>query len=49
MHDLQRDRPVVAEIVGQEHRGHATAPQLALEPVAVSEADLDLLAEVCHP
>jgi hypothetical protein len=48
MHDLQRDRAVVPEIVGQKHRGHATPPQLALEPVAVNQATLELLAEVCH-
>ena len=46
--DLERDRAVVPEIVGQEHRGHATPPQLALEPVAVSQAALELFAEVCH-
>ena len=46
---LERDRALVPQIVGQEDRGHAAPPQLALEPVAVGQAALKLLAEVCHP
>ena len=38
MEHLERDRAVVPEILGQEHRGHATAPKLALEPVAIGQA-----------
>jgi hypothetical protein len=38
----------VPEIVGQKDRGHATPAQLALEPVPVSQAALELIAEVCH-
>jgi len=34
---LERDRPAVPEIPGEVHRGHATAPQLALEHVAVAQ------------
>jgi hypothetical protein len=45
---LERNRPVVSENVGQKHRGHATPSQLALEPVSVRQAGLELLAEVCH-
>jgi hypothetical protein len=48
MQDLERDRAVMPEIVSQEYRGHATPPQLALEPVAVRQAALELVAEVCH-
>jgi hypothetical protein len=33
--DLESDRPLVSEVVGQEHRGHAAAPELALEAVAI--------------
>ena len=48
MQHLQRDRAVVPEIVGEIHRGHATPPQLALEPVPVGQAALELLTEVYH-
>jgi hypothetical protein len=48
MENLQRDRTVVAEVVGQKHGGHAAAAQLALEPVPVCQAALELIAEVCH-
>ena len=45
---LQRDPAVVPEIVGEIHRGHATLPQFALEPVSVCQAALELVAEVYH-
>jgi hypothetical protein len=48
MQDLQRDRAIVSEIVGQEHGGHATPTQLALESIAVNQAALELFPEVCH-
>ena len=35
--DLERDRAVVPEVVGQVDDGHAAAPELALEGVAVRE------------
>ena len=35
--DLEGDRPVVLEVVGQVHRGHPAAAELALERVAVGE------------
>jgi hypothetical protein len=38
----------VTKVVGQKDRGHAAPPQLALEPVPVSQTALELLAEVCH-
>jgi hypothetical protein len=31
---FHRDRPVVAEVVGKIHRGHAAPAQLALDGVA---------------
>ena len=34
---FQGDRPVVAEVMGQVDRGHAAAPELALEAVAVGK------------
>ena len=34
---LERDRPVVAEVVGEVDRGHAAAPELALDAVAVGQ------------
>ena len=46
--DLERDRAVVPEVVGEEHRRHAAAPELALEPVPVCQAALELVTEVCH-
>ena len=38
MEDLERDRPVVLQVVGEIDRGHAPAPELALERVAVPKA-----------
>ena len=35
--DLEGDRAVVAEVLGQVDHGHAAAPELALEGVAVGE------------
>jgi hypothetical protein len=34
--------------VGEIHRGHATAPQLTLEPVTISQGVLKLFHEVWH-
>jgi hypothetical protein len=42
------DRPVVPEVVREKHGGHATPAQLAVESVSVSQAALELIAEVCH-
>jgi hypothetical protein len=38
MEDLQSDRAIVSKIVGEEHCGHATAPKLALDVVAIGES-----------
>jgi hypothetical protein len=38
MQHLERDRPVVLQVMGEIDRGHATAPELALEPVALLES-----------
>ena len=35
---LERDRPVVPEVLGEVDRGHAAAAELALEPVAIRQA-----------
>ena len=35
---LERDRAVVLEVLGQVDRGHAAAPELAVERVAVGQA-----------
>ena len=39
--DLQRDRPVVLEVVGEVDRGHPPAPELALDRVAVGQSGLE--------
>ena len=48
MQHLERDRAVVPEVLGQEDRGHAAAPELALEPVALRQAAGKLLVQVSH-
>jgi hypothetical protein len=44
--DLDRRVPLVLEIVGQAHGGHAALAELALEPVGGAECLLELIAEV---
>ncbi len=39
--DLQRDRSVVLEIVGEIHPRHPAPAELTLEPVAAGEAGLE--------
>ena len=46
--DLQGHRPVVLEVLGQEHRGHAPAPELPLERVAPAQPALELRPEIGH-
>src|SRR2546429_3504873 len=46
--DLDRHRPVVLQIVGQEHGGHAAASQLPLHRVAVSEGFAQGVEQVGH-
>ena len=45
---LERDRPVVPQVLGQEDGGHPAPPELALEPVAIRQAACKLLAQVSH-
>ena len=42
MEDLDGDRTVVAEVVGQIHGGHATSPELALDAVTVGKSSCKL-------
>ena len=52
---LERDRAVVPEVPREVHHGHPAAAELALDPVAVRQTALELLAQVghsghpCHP
>ena len=39
--NLQRDRAVVPEVVGEIDRGHSAAAELALEHVAVGQGGLE--------
>ena len=39
--EFQRDPPVVAEVLGQEDGGHAAGADLALDPVAVGQGELE--------
>ena len=48
MQHLERDRPVVLEVVRQEDGRHAAAPQLALERIQASQAVLESCTEVGH-
>ena len=41
MEDLERDRAIVLEVMREVDRGHATAPELALERVAVGQRGLE--------
>jgi hypothetical protein len=43
---LERDRPVVLEIVGEEDRGHASAAELALEGVQPAQSVLKLRGQI---
>src|SRR5262245_53497676 len=46
--DLDGDAAAVLQVLGEEHGGHATAAQLALEPVAAGERYAQLTGEICH-
>ncbi len=41
MHDLERDRLVMLQVVGQVNRGHPAAAELAVERVAVGQGGLE--------
>ena len=45
---LERDRPLVAEVLGQVHDGHAAAAELPLERVASAQPSLQLRAQIGH-
>ena len=44
MQHLERDGAVVSEVPGEVDRGHAAAPKLALEAVAVGQGGLERVA-----
>ena len=44
---LERDGPAVAQILGEKHRGHATATELALDRV-IRQADAKLFQQVAQ-
>ena len=46
--DLQGDLAVVAEVLGEEHDGHAALAELALEAVAAGETAFELLLQFVH-
>ena len=48
MQHFERHRALVPEVVDQKYGRHPAPAKLAIEPVTVSQAILDLLAEVCH-
>ena len=48
MQDLERDGPVVPEVVGQKHRGHAAASELALDPVPIGQGRLQAIQLIGH-
>ena len=48
MEDLEGDRPIVLEVVSEEHRRHTATSHLTLEPVGAGESILEQPAEVGH-
>ncbi len=48
LQDLERDLAVVLEILGQEHRGHPTCAELALDAVAVGQSRGEAVGEISH-
>jgi hypothetical protein len=46
MEDFERYGPVVLEVVSQEDGGHATAPQLTLDSVAVGQSRLKAIQDI---
>ncbi len=46
--DLEGHRPVVAEVLGEVDGGHAAAPELAVEPVAVGQRGAQAVPPVAH-
>src|SRR5690349_4390200 len=48
MEHLERHRPIVLQVPGEENRGHAAPPELALERIATAQPCLQLRAEIGH-
>jgi hypothetical protein len=48
MEHFEGNRSIVPQVVREEHGGHATSSQLALESVSTGQAFFQLLVEVCH-
>jgi hypothetical protein len=46
MEDLERHRPLVPEVSGQEHRRHAATPELPLDDVAAPQLGFKSVAKV---
>ena len=46
MQNLERNWPVVAEVVGQVYDGHPSMPELAVKAIAVCQEGLKLGEEV---
>ena len=46
MEHLERDRPVVPQVLSEENRRHAAAPELTLEGIGSSQGRLQLGAQV---
>jgi hypothetical protein len=46
--DFQGDLAVVAEVLGQEHHGHAALAELALEVIAAGQAGGELVLQGGH-
>jgi len=49
MQDFESDRPVVLEIMREEHRGHPAAPKLTPERVVACQAAFEESSKVWHP
>jgi hypothetical protein len=45
MQHLERDRAIMAQVLGEIDRGHASAPELTLDGVAARKGGLELLAD----
>ena len=46
--DFDSDRPVVLEVLGEIHRGHATGAKFFLDGVAVCEGGFETVEKVGH-
>jgi hypothetical protein len=48
MQDLERDGPVVPNVVGEKDGGHASASQLAFDPIPIGQRRLQAIQLVGH-